>query len=202
MDVVSDSAFDDWLAGLGFDWLSELGSDEEVDPAIRVRQEHEAAAGRGWLQRLYESEGPVDRQTAGTAIELRQLELVAWAVEVVRTDVERVTNLRPTLEVTTFEDDCIGVAYGASRSSVMALGIEPESVLAAVADNVQEHVIDDVGTWWPWCDTHRTGVTAELRRDEAVWWCRKGDHRVAAVGDLGVPRRELKRHRRDRLAPP
>jgi len=54
--------------------------------------------------------------------------------------------------------------------------------------NVQEQwygpVVDGHFTCWPECRKHSVGLHPEVRDGHAVWWCRPGQHAVAAIGRM------------------
>lgn len=60
-------------------------------------------------------------------------------------------------------------------------GTDRESALAAVAEALQEQVMEFTWSVWPLCPTHHVGLHVE---DRPVWHCRTGEHDVAAVGEL------------------
>ena len=64
-------------------------------------------------------------------------------------------------------------------------GTDPELALAAVADALQEQVMDFTWTVWPLCPVHRTGLHASRdARQRAVWHCQPCGGPVAAIGEL------------------
>ncbi len=62
----------------------------------------------------------------------------------------------------------------------------PEVAKAEMADYVQGQLMDqDIERFWPSCLEHGRGLHAEVREGAAVWFCRGGEHAVAAIGHLG-----------------
>lgn len=64
---------------------------------------------------------------------------------------------------------------------------DSEIAKAEMADYVQSQLMDvGVDHFWPTCVEHNRGLHAAVRDGTAVWFCRGGDHTVAAVGTLGL----------------
>ena len=55
-----------------------------------------------------------------------------------------------------------------------------------IADYLQGAIMEDsaVLSGWPTCPTHWNGLYAQVHEDAAVWYCRTGNHPVAAIGQL------------------
>lgn len=58
------------------------------------------------------------------------------------------------------------------------------SALVAVADHVQESMLESDWQVWPVCPVHRLGLHPVADGETAVWQCGQGPHAVAAVGSL------------------
>lgn len=67
-----------------------------------------------------------------------------------------------------------GIGPGAARDPVVAL--------AAVADNLQDAIMESTWTVWPVCPEHNLGAHARIRDGRAVWWCRGRGHVIAPIG--------------------
>ncbi|MGI8334462.1 hypothetical protein ACRYCC_31310 [Actinomadura scrupuli] len=64
-------------------------------------------------------------------------------------------------------------------------GTDPEIALQAVADALQEVVMEFTWTVWPLCPVHHTGLhPSRDTSGRAVWHCRPCDGPVAAIGEL------------------
>lgn len=64
-------------------------------------------------------------------------------------------------------------------------GSEPELALEAVADALQEQVMEFTWTVWPLCPVHRNGLHPSRDAGQrAVWHCRPCGGPVAAIGEL------------------
>ncbi|MGQ0831417.1 MAG: hypothetical protein ACT4OV_07045 [Microthrixaceae bacterium] len=76
-----------------------------------------------------------------------------------------------------------GDSYGYSSAPIHQ---DHEMTKAEMADYVQEQLMDiGVERFWPTCHEHNRGLHAEVRDGTAVWFCRGGDHTIAALGLLG-----------------
>jgi len=120
------------------------------------------------------------------AVRDRQLELAAWACELVNGDVARTagsTGRAAPLIIADEDVELVEVEFEGSYQGTALMGVDPADVLYQVADKVQDQVMDNQAPW-PTCDPHDAGVHAELREGRAVWWCRRGDHLVTEVGQL------------------
>lgn len=73
---------------------------------------------------------------------------------------------------------------GTSGGIFPASGADPVSALVAVADDVQDALMEELWAAWPVCPVHRLGVHARQHDKAAVWWCAGDDgHPVAAIGE-------------------
>ncbi|GAB2490139.1 hypothetical protein GCM10027187_66290 [Streptosporangium sandarakinum] len=79
-----------------------------------------------------------------------------------------------------------GHAWVEFRGATQGNGIRPGGGgLAAVADAVQEVVMEMAWTVWPVCPEHDRGLHVAWERGRAVWRCTAGgSHAVAPVGEL------------------
>jgi hypothetical protein len=62
---------------------------------------------------------------------------------------------------------------------------DPEAT-REIADYLQGEIMEDSAVWaaWPTCPEHHNGLHAQVHDDAAVWYCRTGNHAVAAIGHL------------------
>jgi hypothetical protein len=71
----------------------------------------------------------------------------------------------------------VGIGSGA--------GTDPELALVAVADALQEQVVEYTWTVWPLCPVHQTGLHPSRDAEQrAVWHCRPCGGPVATIGEL------------------
>lgn len=163
------------VGGDGFrSWLEAIGA-AEVEQTLR-----------DWLSELYDREGPVGDARVRMAVRDRQFELATWACELVNSDVARTAGCfgrAAPLILGYGVEELVEVEFEGSYQGAGLMGVDPAEVLYQVADKVQDQVMDNQRPW-PTCDPHDAGLHAELREGRAVWWCRRGDHLVAEVGQL------------------
>ncbi len=122
------------------------------------------------------------------ALEPGLLATLEQALELLRADVAATGLTGP---VTLSVKDWNGHAYTEFRGCYgSGGGIGPETArdpvaaLAAVADDLQDAIMDTVWAVWPVCPEHSLGGNARVREGRAVWWCRGRDHVIAPVGQL------------------
>jgi hypothetical protein len=125
------------------------------------------------------------------AFRARQIELARQAVEIVRADIHRTTTLRPRIEVTDVENWMfllyLATDGSSSHSSLHVPSDDMADVLTAVADHVQDDVMEDLHASWPVCADRQFGAHAHTYRGVATWWCQHPGHVVSAVGSLALP---------------
>lgn len=114
----------------------------------------------------------------------RALDATERAVERVRLDLERTSDLRPEILV-----DVDGgrprVRVDGSYATEVVDPDQPEATASTIADYVQEQLMDEhVRSFWPTCPSHGSGLHAEVHAARAVWWCRAGRHALGDVGEL------------------
>ena len=166
---MTDAAFDRWLETVGAS--AAVGADLE------------------WFRELHRADGAADDQQMRVAYRARQLELASWAGVLVNRDIEHTTVVWGRLHALTWpaDDDepWVDVGFGhLPLSGASMMTVDPADILRQVADKVQDAVMGQSSVW-PECIPHDAGLHAELRDGRAVWWCRRGDHLVAEIGQLG-----------------
>lgn len=155
------------------------------------------AAFEEWLSRpTGEAEGPVTRDAAVTAGLEHQIVLANDAVTAVLADLERTTTYRPAMAVDRFEG-AVRITVNGGYTTPSLWAVERAEAFAEVADYFQDQVGQDIGCW-PVCERHSLGLHGEVHNGLAVWWCRRFQHSVAPIGDLGpgVGRRARRKSRK------
>ena len=62
-------------------------------------------------------------------------------------------------------------------------GSDPRWALVAVADDLQDAVMETLWEVWPLCSAHNLGAHARAHDGTAVWWCNaSGGHIIAPIG--------------------
>jgi hypothetical protein len=110
----------------------------------------------------------------------------ATAIRLLSADVRATTNLRPVIMVR-FDDEkhmllysFDGHQFGPLRASTAA-----EAVMA-IADLVQDDMIDNLWPPWPPCPGHGHPAQAELRSGQPVWVCPGTGTLLSEIGHLSV----------------
>jgi hypothetical protein len=169
-----ETDFQDWIASLGLDEPDE-GGDIGTAPAGRDEFFAEVFKSNG---------GPLSVEELNAAWQERERSLVVRGAALVAADLRRTTALDPRIEVATVDDGIVAVTYNESYQTPATFAIrEPESI-CDVADNLRDHVVDDLWAVWPVCPKDGLGLDPRPINGRAVWHCRVGDHIVSEIGQL------------------
>jgi hypothetical protein len=173
-------------------WLRSL--DGEPDGSLSSSDGGTPAAGFSEFAReVFRDRGPISEAAFDQAYNERELLLAQRAVALVEADIERTAGFDAlTFDVgigpLSVDDDyeLLVVSYrGNFQTPVMVSLRHPEST-AEVADNMQDHIADEIHAAWPVCPTHDRGLYAQADQGDAVWYCRSGGHVVSRIGELGI----------------
>ena len=170
---VSDGAFDEWLVAV------DLDAPAAANPQVRT-----------WAWLFYEEHGPLDPVMVRLALDLRTIELLEWAMELVRADVAATTSLHPRLEIRTESwgaGDIVFAAYNGSYRSGAGWPFAERDLLVELADYLRDHVVEDLWRAWPLCPAHGEILYPEIAGADAVWMCRRHGHAAARIGSLAPP---------------
>jgi hypothetical protein len=176
--MTAQPGFDEWYESLGTEWGDGEADEDAGQSAERLRR---------WLHQLYETHGGLDMESVKTAFLLDQIQISEANVAVVLQDIENTSALRPDIVVDDYEGG-VRVAFDGSYALPSVTAWENPEALAEVADYLQERVMEKLWAVWPTCPRHGFGVFAQVHGGVAMWWCRFGQHGVAAVGLLGLGR--------------
>jgi hypothetical protein len=128
--------------------------------------------------------GHAVRVETGDITNLDELLAVARrAVARVVADLHRTTAERPSVAVDAWQGSSVRIVVNGGFTAPSVWERTTPEAIAEVADYIQEQLDQDLGCW-PVCEAHNVGLHAEARDGVAVWWCRLGEHRVAAIGEL------------------
>ena len=137
-----------------------------------------------FLREVFDSAGPVSQAELRAVGQQREWELAEQAVGLVLADVHRTTALRPVVEIRRIEDDILAVTYGGSYQTPAMYAIRNPEATCEVADNLRDHVVEDLWSPWPVCPAHGSALDPCPVDGIAAWWCRGGAHVVGAIGSL------------------
>lgn len=132
------------------------------------------------MREFFDTHGAVPHAQVSRAAEEHLLALANNAAAAVLADLQSATLLRPTVIVDLY-DGGVRIAIDGSYAYPSMWEVAEPAAFAEVADYFQEQLDQEC---WPVCADHNTGLHAEVRGGDAIWWCRVGDHVVAHVGRL------------------
>jgi hypothetical protein len=140
-----------------------------------------------WCRDVFADHGEVDLSTLEALYRADRIRLCRAAVALVSRDLAATTSLDPMIEVVDDDDFDVYVSYRGNFTSGQFSFDSAEEAARQVADDVQEHVSEDLWQAWPMCPTHDRGLHAVLIEGAATWRCSagRGGHPVAAIGHLG-----------------
>lgn len=175
------TTFEEWLSSLRLDEPDEGGQVGTPVPGMT-----------DFLREVFDHEGPVSRSELTILRRLREVELAERAVPLVIADIRGTTDLAPHIEVRSID---YGAEWGLRGVTAItfdgsyttgALALRTPEIVCDIADNVRDHVVDELCTVWPVCPKDGLGLDPRVVRDEAVWYCRVGAHVAAPIGNLST----------------
>ncbi|UQX89247.1 hypothetical protein M6D93_04395 [Jatrophihabitans telluris] len=163
----------------GFDvWIASFDLHDEDDPGTPPEGLPE------FLRATFDTHGAVSRDEVRRLYYERESELAHKAVALFVADVERTSTFNPSINIRRDEHGTLIVSYNGNYSTPATLAIRAPETICEVADNLRDHVVDDLSAAWPVCPTHGFGLDPRSVKGHAVWFCRHGDHSVSAIGQL------------------
>ncbi|MCU0311696.1 MAG: hypothetical protein MUE36_12245 [Acidimicrobiales bacterium] len=161
-------------------WLNDIDAGSSIDGPDSGTLD---PASRRWLEDYFEQEGPVSSDIVKAAATAHQLSLAREATAAVVADLRRTTPLRPEVVVDFWDGDRVRISINRGYRTPSMDTMDRAEAYAQVADYFQGELAQESGMW-PTCDRHDTGAHPEVRDDSGVWWCRKGEHPIAPIGEL------------------
>ena len=159
-------------------WLDTVAPHDDDDPGIR------AAGADRFLREVFDRRGPISVEELDAESNLLVMRLARAAVDLVVRDLRATTDARPVVDVRHDEEYGLIVAYNGGYSTPSMHSMQNPEATSEIGDYLQGEIADDLWTVWPTCKAHGGGLDAKARDGEAIWHCRLGDHRVAAIGQL------------------
>jgi len=161
-------------------WLNQVASPDELDPAVLT------ASARQLLREIFDQRGPISVQELRAEVEKFQLDLAQDAVALVLRDLHATTKARPNIKLRYDDEYGLIVSYDGGWSTPAMTALQNPDATCEIADYLQGAIMEDGAVWsaWPTCPTHWNGLYAQVHQDAAVWYCRFGNHPVAAIGQL------------------
>lgn len=124
----ADPGFEQWLSQL---WTSDEDDGDDVTP-------YDWAPGElRWLRRLYDEEGPLEPEEAWSAFNAEQLRVARAAIDVVMTDLNRTSAIRPRVRVDLFDGTTVRIFLDGSFTTPSMSAIDETEALVEAADYFQ-----------------------------------------------------------------
>jgi hypothetical protein len=161
-------------------WLNQVAPADEIDPGVR------AAGAEQVLREIFDRRGPISVQKFRDEGQNFEMVLAQDAVALVLRDVHATTKARPNVELRHDDEYGLIVSYNGGWTTPAMMAMKNPEATCEIADYLQGEIMEDSAVWtaWPSCPTHRNGLYAQVHDDAAVWYCRTGDHPIAAIGQL------------------
>lgn len=169
----NDSAFERWLS--------------EIDPDSTIVYESGdiSPSWLSWLRAYFEIEGPESRDVVKAAAAVHQLALARDAAAALARDLHHTTVLRPEVVVDLWSEGWIRISINGGYTTPSMDAMDRCNAYVEVADYFQGKLAQRTGMW-PECRTHDAGAHAEAHEGVGVWWCRRGQHVIAPIGELAL----------------
>ena len=135
-----------------------------------------------FLAAVFDEHGPIEVEQVAVIWAARQESLAREAVDLVAADIRATTTAAIDIDVR-WQDDLLGVSFNGNYQTPAMFSISGPEAICEVAENLQDHVMDEVWTVWPVCPTHGRGLAPQPVDGTAAWVCPSG-HTVAAIGNL------------------
>lgn len=161
------------------EWVEAITTNDDDDDTGQ-----QAVGAIEFFREVFDERGPVSADELSDAWSTRELTLARRAADLVAADIRATTNISSPNIVVRRVGRLLIVSYdGNYRTPTMFSMRAPESI-CEVAENLRDHVMDEVWTAWPACPTHGRGLSARPIDNIASWVCPSGDHVVARIGHL------------------
>lgn len=160
------------------EWVESITTDDD-DGTAQL-----AVGAIEFFREVFDERGPVSVDELPDAWSARELTLAHEAAELVAADIRATTNISSPNIVVRREGHLLIVSYNGNYQTPPMFSLRaPESICDA-AENLRDHVMDEVWTVWPACPTHGRGLSARPIDNIASWVCPTEDHVVARIGHL------------------
>jgi hypothetical protein len=140
-----------------------------------------------FLREVFDAHGPVPPTALAAEWSGRELQLARRAVDLFVADLRRTTALAPSIEVRVLDGGVTAVTYNGNYQTPALLSIREPEAICEVADNLRDHVVDDLWAVWPRCPAHGSGLYPKAVGRRAVWYCRTEEHAISDIGELRTP---------------
>jgi hypothetical protein len=166
-------SFDEWVNSVHLP--DDLGPDDSGDLAPGAME---------FLREVYTRLDAVSSDELLAACHERQMDLARRGIELLLADVRRTTDLPNPKVKLRREDGMLIASYKGSYNAPALRSMTAPEAICEIAENLRDHIIEDLWAAWPLCPAHQVGLYAEPIDGRAEWYCRAGQHSVAPVGEL------------------
>jgi hypothetical protein len=161
------------------EWVESITKDDDDDTGQL------AVGAEDFFREVFDERGPVPVDELSEAWSARELTLAREAADLVAADIRATTRISsPSIEVRR-EDDLLIVSFNGNYQSPPMFWLRAPESICEVAENLRDHVMDEVWTVWPACPEHDRALSARPVDGVASWVCPTQDHVVARIGSLG-----------------
>ncbi|MGH3428584.1 MAG: hypothetical protein ACRDQZ_13615 [Mycobacteriales bacterium] len=139
-----------------------------------------------FFREVFEARGPVPVDELTAVWKAHELRLAREAPDLVAADICATTKISsPNIDVRR-EDDLLIVSFNGNYQTPPMFSMRSPESICEVAENLRDHVMDEVGSVWPVCPVHDRALQARPVDGLAVWVCAAGDHErhFAVIGEL------------------
>lgn len=162
----------------GFDeWLESLRSADDGTGEM-------AAGVMERLRSIFDARGPVGADELQELLTADAMQLAEREAAVFLADVRRTTTLHPDVTIFRDEFDSVAVAWNGNHTTPVFFALRAPEATVEIADNLRDHVVEYLWSAWPTCPEHGFGLYPRVEGPDALWWCRRHEHAVSAIGEL------------------
>jgi len=163
------------------EWVESIAQDDDTGQL--------AVGAMEFFREVFEEHGPVPADALSEIWQARELTMAREAADLVAADIRTTTKIAsPNIDVRR-EDDLLIVSFNGNYQTPAMNSLRAPEATCEIAENLRDHVIDEVWTVWPACPEHDRGLSARPVEGVASWVCPTGDHVMARIGSLGDTRR-------------
>jgi hypothetical protein len=161
-------------------WRKQVAPQDGSDPGVRPD------GADTFMQEVFARFGPISVEELKAEAHRVVLDLARTAVDLVRRDLHRTTDVRPLVEVRLDPELGLIISYNAGYTTPAFTAMQYPEATVEIADYLQGEIVGDLWTVWPVCPSHGSGLDPKISDGKAVWSCRAEAHVVAVIGGLAL----------------
>jgi hypothetical protein len=168
----------DFMAQSFEEWVDSMTDDRDEDLG-------ELSAGAMEVFReVFDERGPVSPDELSEIWQAREFAMAREAVGLLAADIRATTQIAsPNIDVRR-EDGLLIISFDGNYQTPAMFSMRAPEAICEVAENLRDHVMEEVWTVWPACPEHDRGLSAQPVDGVASWVCPTSDHVLARIGDL------------------